>query len=88
MHLDVYESTTIKGPYLLVKRDAGRIEAPASVRAGFVPGQLVKQPRLISTDSIAGLNVGEAIAAIHRDHYYVAAGPIDFSHVIGLRLER
>ena len=88
MHIDVYESTTTPGPYLLVQRNAGRMAAPDEVRAGFIPGHLVKRLRMISTDAIVGLNVGEAIAAIHRDQYYVASGPIDFSQVIGQRLAR
>jgi hypothetical protein len=46
----------------------------------------VKQLRIISTDSIAGLNAPEAIVAILRDKYYVAQDPIDFDHLVGLRL--
>jgi hypothetical protein len=61
--------------------------APDSIRAGFVPGQLVTRVRIISTDSVVGLNVVEAIAAIHRDKYYVAQGPIDFANVVGQRLQ-
>jgi uncharacterized protein YcgL (UPF0745 family) len=86
MHVDVYQSTKSPGPYLLVRRDAGRISAPEAIRAGFVPGRLVKQLRIISTDSIAGLNAPEAIVAILRDKYYVAQDPIDFDHLVGLRL--
>ena len=86
MHVDVYESTRTPGPYLLVRRGAGRMAAPDTVRAGFVPGQLVTQLRMISTDKVVGLNVVEAIAAIHRDKYYVAQGPIDFNCVVGQRL--
>jgi hypothetical protein len=86
MHVDVYQSTKAPGPYLLVRRDAGRISAPEAIRAGFVPGRLVKRLRIISTDSIVGLNTPEAIVAILRDKYYVAQAPIDFDHLIGLRL--
>jgi hypothetical protein len=86
MHVDVYQSTKAPGPYLLVRRDAGRISAPEAIRAGFVPGRLVKRLRIISTDSIAGLNTPEAIVAILRDKYYVAQDPIDFDHLVGLRL--
>jgi hypothetical protein len=32
------------------------------------------------------LNTPEAIVAILRDKYYVAQDPIDFDHVVGLRL--
>jgi uncharacterized protein YcgL (UPF0745 family) len=88
MHVDVYESTKTPGPYLLVRRDAGRMAAPLDVRAGFVPGQLVTRLRMISTDMIAGLNVVEAIAAIHRHKYYVAQGPVDFDRIVGQRLPR
>jgi len=88
MHVDVYESTKTPGPYLLVSRGTGRMAAPVDVRAGFVPGQLVVRVRMISTDAVAGLNVPEAIAAIHRDKYYVAHGPIDFHRIVGQRLLR
>ena len=80
MHVDVYQSTKVPGPYLLVRRDAGRISAPEAVRAGFVPGRLVRQLRIISTDLIVGLNAPEAIDAILRDNYYVAQDPINFDH--------
>jgi hypothetical protein len=86
MHVDVYESTTTPGPYLLVQRGGGRMAAPERVRAGFVPGRLVTRLRMISTDAIVGLDVVEAIAAIHRNKYYVAQGPIEFDVVHGQRL--
>lgn len=85
MDVDIYESTQTRGPYLLVRRDAGRMAAPADVRARFVPGQLVTRLRILSTDKILGLNVVEAVAAIHRDKYFVAQGPIDFGRIIGQR---
>jgi uncharacterized protein YcgL (UPF0745 family) len=87
LHVDVYESTKNPGPYLLVRRGAGRMAAPDSIRAGFVPGQLVTRVRIISTDSVVGLNVVEALAAIQRDKYYVAQGPVDFANVVGQRLQ-
>jgi len=83
MDVDVYESTKTRGPYLIVQRDRGRIAAPGDVRARFVPGQLVMRLRMIATDTIVGLNVVEAIAAILRDRYYVAQGPIDFGQIVG-----
>lgn len=86
MHVDVYQSTKAPGPYLLVRRDAGRMSAPESIRAGFVPGRLVKRLRILSTDLIVGLNAPDAIVAILRDKYYVAPDPIDFDHIAGQRL--
>jgi hypothetical protein len=86
MHVDVYQSTKTPGPYLLVRRDAGRVTAPDSVRVNFVPGRLVKRLRIISTDVIAGLNVGDAIDAIIRDKYYVAQAGIDLDRIAGRRL--
>ncbi len=88
MHVDVYESTQTPGPYLLVLRGTGRMAAPDAVRASFVPGHLVQQLRMISTDVIAGLDVAAAITAIHRDKYFVAAGPIEFGQISGQRLPR
>ena len=88
MHVDVYQSTNVPGPYLLVRRDSGRVSAPDAVRAGFVPGRLVKRLRIISTDLIVGLNTPEAIVAILRDKYYVAQDPIDFDQITGQRLPR
>jgi len=87
MQVDVYQSTNSPGPYLLVRRDTGRVTAPDSVRANFVPGRLVKRLRIISTDVIAGLNVGEAIDAIIRDKYYVTQAGIDLDRVAGRRLQ-
>jgi uncharacterized protein YcgL (UPF0745 family) len=86
MQVDIYQSTNAPGPYLLVRRDAGRVTAPDSVRANFVPGRLVKRLRMISTDAIAGLNVAEAIDAIIRHKYYVAQAGINFDRVAGRRL--
>jgi uncharacterized protein YcgL (UPF0745 family) len=86
MQVDIYQSTNAPGPYLLVRRDAGRVTAPDTVRANFVPGRLVRRLRIISTDVIAGFDVGEAIDAIIRDKYYVAQAGIDFDRVAGRRL--
>ena len=88
MHVDVYESTTSPGPFLLVRRGTGRMAAPVEVRAAFVPGRLVTRVRIISTDTLVGLNVVEAIAAIQRDRSYVAQGPINFHRIVGQRLLR
>ena len=73
------------GPSRLVRRDAGRVSAPEAIRAGFVPGRLVKRLRIMSTDLIVGLNAPEAIDAILRDKYYVAQDPIDFDHLVRRR---
>jgi hypothetical protein len=62
--------------------------APVDVRADFVPGQLVVRVRIISTDAVAGLNVVDALAAIQREKYYVASGPVDFHRIVGQRLLR
>lgn len=88
MHIDVYRSTRAPGPYLLVRRGTGRVAAPEAVRSEFVPGELVKQLRMISTDSIAGLDSAAAITAIQQERYYVAPGPVDFERVTGQRLPR
>jgi len=86
MHVDVYQSTSAPGPYLLVRRDTGRMSAPDDVRANFVPGRLVKQLRIITTDEIVGLKVPEALEAIRQKKFYVAPEPVDFDRVVGKRL--